>query len=107
MPWDNEKRKRQGHKLPLSQVARIIKRDRERGCWFQYPGKCIGTGPKAQVQIHHVIEVEDGGTDDDENLVLACAPCHVHYSAQQSQKRAVAAAWDFKRKPEKHPGVLD
>lgn len=26
--------------------------------------------------IHHVVRVVDGGTDDDENLVVLCNPCH-------------------------------
>lgn len=106
MAWDADRpRARQGKKLPPAQRRRIISRDRARGCWFQYPGIC--TGSRGLVEVHHIIEKEDGGQDDDDNLVLACKPCHVHYSAQQSQKRAVTAAWDWQRKPEKHPGVLD
>jgi hypothetical protein len=37
--------------------------------------------------------------------VGVCKPCHVRVSAQRSQKRAVASAWDWKRRPEKHPGI--
>jgi hypothetical protein len=57
--------------------------------------------------VHHIEEFVDGGTDDEHNLTGVCKACHTHYSAQQSQKRAVAAAWDWQRRPEKHPGVLD
>lgn len=107
MSWDrrNKPRARQGKKLPPALRAKVIKRDRDRGCWFKYPGKC--TELTSRLQVHHLVEVEDGGTDDEDLLVLACESCHQHYSAQQAQKRAVAAAWDWKRGKEKHPGVLD
>ncbi len=107
MTWDrrNKPRARQGHKLSPAQRKRITDRDRARGCWFKYPGICMGW--TAKIEVHHLVEVEDGGTDDDDNLVAACQPCHTHFSAQQSQRRAVAAANDWKRKPERHPGVLD
>lgn len=72
-------------------------------CWFRYPGICT----VKSTQVHHIVDVEDGGDNEDDNLVGACEPCHTHYSAQQSQKRAVQAAWDWKRRPERHPGVLD
>jgi 5-methylcytosine-specific restriction endonuclease McrA len=59
------------------------------------------------VEVHHVIEVEDGGTDAPDNLVAACKPCHQHYSAQRSQQRSVRAAWDWLRRPERHPGLTE
>lgn len=104
MTWE-KRGKRKVKKLSESTRKFVINRDRRHGCWFKYPGIC--TGWDANIQVHHIIEAEDGGSDDPDNLVAACEACHVHYSAQQSQKRAVEAAWDWKRKPEKHPGVLD
>lgn len=71
-------------------------------CWFSYPG-CTGKS----TQAHHVVEVEDGGSNDFDNGVGVCAECHTTYSARRSQQKAVEAAWDWQRKPEKHPGVLD
>lgn len=106
MAWSrrNKPRARQGKKLPEGKRTRIMNRDRNRGCWFKFPGICVGWS--ARIEVHHLVEVEDGGTDDDDNLVAVCKPCHTHFSAQQSQRRAVAAANDWKRRPEPHPGVL-
>jgi 5-methylcytosine-specific restriction endonuclease McrA len=103
--WDrrNKPRARQGKKLPKALRDKVL-RDAD-GCWFKYPSLC--TGLDGKLEVHHVVEVEDGGTDDEDNLVAACKPCHTRFSAQQSQRRAVAAANDWKRRPEKHPGVLD
>lgn len=105
MAWDKRGARKGKKRLPESQRQRVIHRDTARGCWFRYPGIC--TGMTGEIEVHHLIDAEDGGADDDDNLVAACRPCHVHYSAQQAQKRAVAAASDWKRKPERHPGVLD
>ena len=108
MAWEKRGARKGKRRLPESQRRRIINRDRRQGrrCWFAYPGICLGISQKL-VEVHHVVDAEDGGTDDDYNLATACKPCHVHYSAQKSQQRAVRAAWDWKRRPEKHPGVLD
>lgn len=105
MAWDKRGARKGKRRIPESQRRRIIARDREQGCWFKYPGICTGWDDK--IEVHHILDAEDGGADDDDNLVAACKACHVHYSAQESQKRSVAAAWDWKRKPERHPGVLD
>jgi len=91
--------KRKGStKLPPAQRKRIIAN--AAGCWFAYPGIC--TGLSGDIEIHHLIEAEDGGGDNDENLRAACKPCHTRYSAQRSAERV----WDWKRKKEPHPGVL-
>ena len=92
---------RKGQDFPEPVRRRILKHHPQ--CWFAYPGICTGRSTEA----HHVVEVEDGGTNEEDNGVGVCHQCHEHYSAQRSQQRAVQAAWDWKRKPEKHPGVLD
>lgn len=109
MSWQrrNKPRARQSQKLPPAKRNKVIRRDKKlgRGCYFGYPNIC--TGLDGRIEVHHTIEVEDGGDDSLENLRAACHNCHTVYSAQQSQKRAVAAANEWKRKPERHPGVLD
>jgi 5-methylcytosine-specific restriction enzyme A len=50
---------------------------------------------------------DDPNIDAEDGLVGVCAPCHRRVSAQTSQKRSVAKQNERKRKPEKHPGVLD
>ena len=88
-------------RLPPATRRRILRQ--YPACWLALPGICVGKS----TQVHHIVEHVDGGTDEDGNLVGVCEPCHTRHSAQQSQKRAVDATWDWKRKPEKHPGVLD
>lgn len=94
-------------RLPERLRLKVLKRDRDlnRRCYFDFSDIC--TGLTGRVEIHHVVDAEDGGTDDEENLISACRPCHRRQSGIDSQKRSVAAANDWKRKPEKHPGVLD
>jgi 5-methylcytosine-specific restriction endonuclease McrA len=105
--WQQRGARKGKRRIPEAQRQRIIKAAKADGigCFFKFPLIC--TGLTGKVEVHHVIDAEDGGGDDDDNLVAACKPCHQHYSARQSQRRAVAAAWDWKRKPERHPGVLD
>ena len=56
--------------------------------------------PALQLEVHHVIEVQDGGTDDESNLWILCSECHelVH-----RQRRA------FNRYPgfEQHPQRIE
>lgn len=105
MPWDKDRPcARQGKKLPPALRRYVIARDRERGCWFQFLDIC--TGYDGPMEVHHIIEVEDGGDDSKENLAAACKPCHTRWSARQSQKRATRAGNDWQRRPERHPGIL-
>tara|TARA_R100001244_G_scaffold2541_1_gene3922 strand:- start:5821 stop:6303 length:483 start_codon:yes stop_codon:yes gene_type:complete len=67
--WPAEYRKMQG-RTPLPQSVRqaIIERDGQR-CRY-----CGGeTGP---FQIDHIVPFVRGGTDDHENLTVACKPCN-------------------------------
>jgi 5-methylcytosine-specific restriction endonuclease McrA len=93
--------------MPPALRRKIINRDRTNGagCYFLFLDIC--TGLEGRVEVHHIVEVEDGGDDSEGNLAAACYPCHTRFSARQSQKRAVKAGGDWKRKPEKHPGILD
>jgi 5-methylcytosine-specific restriction endonuclease McrA len=92
---------RKGRKrLPEAQRRRILARYPT--CQLAIPGICI----EKSTQVHHLIDAEDFGPDTDDNLVGVCKPCHTRVSAQRSQKRSVAKAWDWKRRPEPHPGVL-
>jgi len=38
-------------------------------------------------ELHHIIAVEDGGTDDIENLVPLCKKCHKEYTSEQTIER--------------------
>lgn len=100
---------RTGRVSPRKGAKRLPERVRQKVlkefpyCWLRLPGICTGKSE----QVHHVLDAADGGTDDPANLRGVCRACHTRHSAQVSQKRATESAWDWKRKPEKHPGVLD
>ena len=38
-------------------------------------------------ELHHIIAVEDGGTDDIENLMPLCDECHKEYTSEQIVER--------------------
>lgn len=54
-------------KIQSEQRDRIYKRDGYR---------CIKCGMKYDLNIHHKKKVSEGGTNDDDNLVTLCVPCH-------------------------------
>lgn len=62
--------------------ARILERDGYR-CQAHEEG-CEGEA----VEVHHVIPIEAGGTNEDDNLVSLCAACHYRYTTEQRQARA-------------------
>lgn len=109
MAWEKRGKRKGAKRLPESLRQFVIARDRKakRGCFFRFGDICEGIDPGVKVEVHHVVDAEDGGSDEPHNLATACKKCHTRHSAQVSQERAVAAANDWKRKPEKHPGVLD
>lgn len=39
-------------------------------------GRCQQCGANAPLIAHHVIALAQGGTNDDENLMLVCKSCH-------------------------------
>jgi hypothetical protein len=38
-------------------------------------------------ELHHIIAVEDGGTDEIENLMPLCKKCHKEYTSEQTIER--------------------
>lgn len=38
-------------------------------------------------ELHHIVAVEDGGTDDIENLMPLCKECHKEYTSEQTVER--------------------
>jgi len=107
MAWSERGARKGARRIPERTRQKVIKRDRELGrdCYFRFNDICLGlTGA---LEVHHVIDAEDGGSDEEDNLITACRPCHRRHSAIESQKRSVAKQNEWKRQPEKHPGVLD
>lgn len=101
MTWTKRGARKGAKRLPERQRQRILGKWPQ--CCLAIPGKCTGKS----TQVDHVIDAEDGGSDDDENLRGVCKPCHTYKSAVNSQRRSVAKQNEWKRRPEKHPGVID
>ena len=64
-----------------SQRLRILIRD-ERRC------RECGTD-QGNLEIDHIVEVHDGGTNDDDNLQALCEDCHKRKTADFAHARAV------------------
>jgi 5-methylcytosine-specific restriction protein A len=57
--------------------------------------------------VHHIIEQVNGGTDDDDNLMSVCEPCHERKTQElraELSKRRKAAQKEAKRRS--HPGYI-
>lgn len=39
-------------------------------------GECQLCDTKANLTVHHIIRLSDGGADDEMNTILLCRPCH-------------------------------
>jgi 5-methylcytosine-specific restriction enzyme A len=100
MTWDQRGERKGAKRLPERQRLRILAKYPE--CWLRIPGRCTGES----TEVDHVVDAEDGGSDEDENLRGACHECHEYKSAVNSQRRSVAKQNEWKRKPPPHPGVL-
>jgi 5-methylcytosine-specific restriction protein A len=60
------------------------------------------------VEVHHIMPIELGGTDDDDNLISLCAPCHLRYTQTQQQDRMARRKADKKERARRnHPGRRD
>lgn len=101
MSWDKRGKRKGAKRLPERQRKRILAKWPQ--CWLAFYWCCTGKS----TEVHHIIDAEDGGSDKDENLRGVCHECHTYESARNSQRRSVAKQNEWKRRPEKHPGVLD
>ena len=41
--------------------------------------KCWNCGAREQLEVHHIIQRKDGGSDRPDNLVTLCHDCHIHH----------------------------
>ena len=39
-------------------------------------GGCVRCGPRAGLEVHHVVPLADGGSNSADNLVTLCRECH-------------------------------
>lgn len=50
--------------------------------------------PSVSLQVHHIIEVTDGGGDDRDNLMLLCGECHAEVHRRRESFRRYMAVID-------------
>ena len=59
---------------------RVLRRDGRR---------CFECGKAGRLEVHHVVHLSDGGTNDEENLVTLCRDCHIRaHRPRESQSRS-------------------
>lgn len=79
---------------------RILERD-DHICQLKAYG-CEGDA----LEVHHRVEQSEGGTDDDDNLISLCAPCHSRLTIEHNRKLARQRAEQKKQlKRSQHPGI--
>lgn len=66
----------------MAQRTRIAERDRYRCV------KCGDPWVRGRDHVDHRVPLEQGGTDDDENLQCLCEPCHKKKSKREAAQRA-------------------
>jgi hypothetical protein len=54
-------------------------------CWFCLRRKEVlrSLKPAIGFEVHHIIPVEDGGTDERQNIILLCRECHLEVHRRQ------------------------
>ena len=73
-------------------VVRVLWRD-------NYTCQRCGTHPEGsgpgwqQLEAHHIIPRNEGGTDDDENLITLCVSCHDHPTAHPKLHHRAFGRW--------------
>jgi hypothetical protein len=76
-----------------------IPRDERFGTTLRYVCEfCLRTeehlkAVKSRLEVHHVIPVEDGGSDDVSNLRVYCIQCHRQCHARRREMNAYLTKW--------------
>lgn len=58
--------------------------------------RCQKCGRAGRLEVHHVLPVYKGGTDDLDNLLSVCRGCHIRITKEESgpQLSPAEAAWE-------------
>ncbi|WP_170924371.1 HNH endonuclease [Mycobacterium avium] len=60
------------------------------------------------IEVHHIVPIELGGTNDDDNLISLCGCCHYRRTTQQRQESmARKRAGQREARRRNHPGRKD
>jgi 5-methylcytosine-specific restriction endonuclease McrA len=73
-PAEEKKKKRKVN----SALTATLPKGRQHFCWACLRERPVlaALRPSIGLEVHHIIEVADGGSDDLENLMLLCSECH-------------------------------
>lgn len=89
-PDEDRKPRRRSNK----ELRPLLPADRRDYCWNcrRHEQHLHLLRPSVVLQVHHVIEVEEGGTDDLANLQLLCAECHAEVHRRREAFRRYGEA---------------
>jgi 5-methylcytosine-specific restriction protein A len=71
---DPERKKHYGRQWERLRTAFLSKHPLCQMC--QEAGRLVSA-----TEVHHIVSLADGGTDDEENLMSLCKPCHSRFTA--------------------------
>ena len=54
--------------------------------------RCSKCGKAGRLEVHHVIPISEGGSNDPENLACLCRACHIDIHRRQVSERE--RAWE-------------
>lgn len=66
-----------------------------RRCFARDGYRCRWCGKRGKLEAHHDTPVDEGGTDDLDNLLTVCRGCHIaHHRAERERQRSESErAW--------------
>lgn len=67
---------------------------------------CGADGTTTQLDLDHIVNVREDGTDDPDNAQLLCHPCHKPKTAAEAQRGSARKRARLKLPAERHPGLL-
>ena len=63
--------------------------------------RCSKCGKAGRLEVHHIIPISEGGTNDPENLTPLCRECHINIHRRQVSERE--QAWETHVKEMRQP----
>jgi 5-methylcytosine-specific restriction endonuclease McrA len=73
-PKEDQKPRRKANKNLIGKLPEL----KQNFCWFCLREKQLLSllNPVVALEVHHIVPIKDGGTDEQANLILLCAECH-------------------------------
>ncbi len=88
VPW--EKNRKKPKRKSVAYLAETLPYEMRFFCWMCLRSRkhLSGLTPPVFLEVHHIIPVQNGGTDDQKNLMRLCSECHseVHMRRKSFEK---------------------